>query len=48
MQFRLESFNVFNHTNFQTIDTNLFSSTFGQVLDTHNPRIVQLGLKLNF
>jgi hypothetical protein len=48
MQFRLEAFNVFNHTNFQSIDTNLFSGTFGQVLDTHNPRIVQLGLKLNF
>jgi hypothetical protein len=48
MQFRLESFNVFNHTNFQDIDTNLFSGTFGQVVGTHNPRIVQLGLKLNF
>ncbi|HEY4676096.1 MAG TPA: TonB-dependent receptor [Candidatus Angelobacter sp.] len=48
MQFRLESFNIFNHTNFQDIDTNLFSSTFGQVVGTHNPRIVQLGLKLNF
>jgi hypothetical protein len=48
MQFRLESFNIFNHTNFQDIDTNLFSGTFGQVVGTHNPRIVQLGLKLNF
>lgn len=48
MQLRLESFNVFNHTNFQDIDTNLFSSTFGQVLTTHNPRVVQLGAKLNF
>jgi hypothetical protein len=37
-----------NHTNFQTIDTNLFSSTFGQVLATHNPRIMQLALKFNF
>jgi hypothetical protein len=48
MQFRAEGFNVFNHTNFQDIDLNLFSSTFGQVVGTHNPRIVQLGLKLNF
>ncbi|HKF22536.1 MAG TPA: carboxypeptidase regulatory-like domain-containing protein [Candidatus Angelobacter sp.] len=47
-QFRLEAFNVLNHTNFETIDTNLFSSTFGQVLATHNPRIMQLGLKFNF
>jgi hypothetical protein len=48
LQLRLESFNVFNHTNFQDIDLNLFSSTFGQVLTTHNPRIVQLGMKFNF
>jgi hypothetical protein len=48
MQFRVEAFNVFNHTNFDQIDTNLFDDTFGQVLSTHNPRQMQLGLKVNF
>lgn len=48
LQLRLEAFNVFNHTNFQDIDTNMFSSTFGQVLTTHNPRVLQLGAKFNF
>ena len=48
MQFRLESFNVFNHTNFQDIDTNLFSNAFGSVVGVHNPHIPQLGLKLSF
>jgi hypothetical protein len=47
-QFRLESFNVFNHTNFDQIDQSTQSGTFGQVLSTHEPRIVQLGLKFNF
>jgi hypothetical protein len=41
-------FNVFNHTNFQGIDTDTTSSTFGQVTSTHEPRIMQLGLKFNF
>jgi Carboxypeptidase regulatory-like domain/TonB dependent receptor/TonB-dependent Receptor Plug Domain len=48
LQFRWEVFNVFNHTNFQGIDTDTTSSTFGQVTSTHEPRIMQLGLKFNF
>jgi hypothetical protein len=47
-QFRLETFNVFNHTNFQGIDLNTQSATFGKVTSTHEPRIMQLGLKYNF
>jgi len=48
MQFRAETFNVWNHTNFQGIDTTISDSTYGQVTSTHEPRIMQLGLKLNF
>jgi hypothetical protein len=48
LQFRVETFNVFNHTNFQGIDLNTQSATFGQVTSTHEPRIMQLGLKYNF
>jgi hypothetical protein len=47
-QFRLESFNVFNHTNFDAVDASFTSPTFGQVTSTREPRIVQLGLKFNF
>jgi len=47
-QFRLETFNVFNHTNFQQINLATQSGTFGQVTSTHEPRILQLGLKYNF
>lgn len=47
-QFRMEAFNIFNHTNFQTIDAGLQSGTYGQVTDTHQPRIVQFGLKFSF
>ena len=47
-QFRLEAFNVWNHTNFSSVDTTLGSDTFGQITNAHDPRILQLGLKLNF
>jgi hypothetical protein len=53
-QFRVESFNVFNHTNFQNIDTSftdglpINGGSFGTVTQVHEPRIIQLGLKFNF
>ncbi|HEX4164550.1 MAG TPA: carboxypeptidase regulatory-like domain-containing protein [Bryobacteraceae bacterium] len=48
LQFRGEFFNIFNHTNFNTIGTDISASNFGQVLTAHTPRNVQLGLKLYF
>lgn len=47
-QLRLEAFNVFNHTEFSTTDTGIGSSTFGQVIATYDPRIVQIALRLSF
>lgn len=46
--FRAEFFNIFNHTEFSNPDTTLTSGTFGQILSTADPRIIQLALKLNF
>ncbi len=48
MQFRAEAFNIFNHTNFNTFGTNIFSSTFGRIASVHDARIIQFGLKLYF
>ncbi len=48
LQFRAEAFNLFNHVNFRTIGTTLGLSTFGTVTAVRDPRILQLGLKLNF
>jgi hypothetical protein len=48
LQFRAETFNVFNHTNFGTVGTNITLSTFGKVTTANDPRIMQLGLKLYF
>jgi hypothetical protein len=48
VQFRVEGFNVLNHTNFSLPDNFIGSPTFGQILSAGNPRRLQLGLKLLF
>ncbi len=51
LQFRIEAFNVFNHTQFfgpQAVDGNIDSSTFGQVVNAAPTRLVQLGAKFFF
>ena len=45
---RGEGYNILNHTNWGTIGTTATSSTFGQVTATRDPRILQVGGKLNF
>jgi hypothetical protein len=49
--FRVEAFNVFNHTQFNgptAVDGNIGSSTFGNVISAAPPRILQAAAKFNF
>jgi hypothetical protein len=48
LQFRVESFNALNHTQFAGVSTNIASSNFGVVTSARPARINQLGLKLLF
>ena len=48
LQFRLESFNALNHTQFNGVSTNLTSANFGVVTSARPGRINQLGLKFIF
>jgi hypothetical protein len=51
LQLRLEGFNIFNRTQFfgpQSVDGNISSSTFGQVVSADPPRLVQLSVKFLF
>jgi len=48
LQFRAESFNTFNHTEWNSIDTGSHDPNFSQVTNTYDPRVLQLGLKLLF
>ena len=48
LELRVESFNTFNHTEFQNIDTGTTDSTFGQVTSVYDPREFQFGGKILF
>ncbi|MGA2904827.1 MAG: TonB-dependent receptor [Candidatus Korobacteraceae bacterium] len=51
LQLRLEAFNVFNHAQFfgsQSVDGNISTATFGQVVSADPPRLVQLAGKFFF
>ncbi len=50
-QFRLESFNIFNHNNPSSIGTTFSTnptSTYGKVTNSRDGRTLQLAVKLNF
>ena len=60
LEFRAEFFNIVNHAQFTKVDGNISDSpvddsgnvlpggTFGKVLQTRDPRLVQFALKLIF
>jgi hypothetical protein len=48
LQFRVESYNTFNHTEFNGIDTSTGDSTYGQATSTYDPRVLQFGGKILF
>jgi hypothetical protein len=48
LQLRGEAFNIFNHTNFRTIGTNVTLGTYNTVTAVRDPRTIQLGIKLYF
>ena len=49
-EFRAETFNLFNHTQFNSINTafSVGSTSFLQLNGTHDPRRMQLGLRFYF
>ena len=47
-QFRAEFFNLFNHANFNSIDTTVTDSTFGVVNGAADPREIQFAIKFTF
>jgi Carboxypeptidase regulatory-like domain len=48
LEFRVETFNTWNHTQFHDVSNRFKSSNFGQFTSAFDPRILQLGLKLYF
>ncbi len=49
IQLRAEAFDVFNHPNFSSVDSNMGDgASFGTVNGDHEPRLLQLGAKVTF
>jgi Carboxypeptidase regulatory-like domain/TonB dependent receptor len=51
LEFRLETFNTFNHAQFfgpNSVDGNINDTTFGQVISAMSPRLMQAALKFRF
>jgi hypothetical protein len=48
LEFRVTANNVFNHANYTSIDTNLNSPTFGQVISVGTMRQLQFSSRLRF
>jgi len=48
LEFRAEFFNAFNHTEWNNISNTFTASNFGAITTAHDPREIQLGLKLYF
>ena len=47
-EFRAETYNTFNHTQFTSLQTSVTSGNFGQLTGAQNPRTFQFGAKLSF
>jgi hypothetical protein len=48
LQFRVEAFNIFNHTQFSSIDNYVGTNFFMRATSAHMARVVQLALKFEF
>ena len=48
LELRVESFNTWNHTEFNQVSNGLGASNFGQVTSAFDPRVFQLGGKIYF
>jgi hypothetical protein len=48
LELRFESFNTFNHVQWNAVSSALGSSNFGNVTGASDPRVFQLGMKLYF
>jgi Carboxypeptidase regulatory-like domain len=47
-EFRAEAFNIFNRTNFSSVQTSLGAANFGQVTSALDPRIFEFSLRFEF
>jgi hypothetical protein len=47
-QFRVEAFNLFNHTNFELPEARLDQSSVGKIGASYDPRLIQFSLRFQW
>ena len=47
-ELRFESFNTFNHTEYNAFNNSFGNALFGQITSTFDPRVLELGGKFVF
>ena len=48
LEVRADFFNILNHTEYKNPDVSITDQTFGRILTTFDPRIIQLAMRLSF
>ena len=48
VEFRVQLFNAFNHTNFETPDSTFGTSNFGTIFEAKRAREIEIALKYSF
>lgn len=48
IQFRSEFFNIFNHTNYNSVSTNFGAGNYGHITSARDPRILEFALRFQF
>jgi carboxypeptidase family protein len=48
LDFHIDTFNTFNHTQFHVVDTGFGDQNFGHVTSTYDPRVIELGMRFLF
>jgi len=48
LDFHVDTFNTFNHTQFHDVDAGFGGQNFGKVTSTYDPRVIELGMRFQF
>ncbi len=48
LDFHVDTFNTFNHTQFHDVDSGFGGQNFGKVTSTYDPRVIELGMRFQF
>lgn len=48
LRLNVDAFNIFNHTQFRSVNSNASTDILGQLSSVYDPRVLQLGAHITF